>query len=128
MVCRNWFRFREHYTFNVNYEYTIMNTAKDGITLRYDEDIHLAIPIHLIRENFIHNYCKTCHSFQGSSIDTTMMIFDWKFKHVNRKWIYTVCPRATNMGKVIFYRYQEEQEKEELLNKYLEGKVQRYKL
>ena len=45
-----------------------------------------------------------------------MMIFDWKFKHVDRKWIYTACTRATNMAKVLFYRYEEE-EKEELLDK-----------
>ena len=31
------------------------------------------------------------------------------------------------MGKVIFYSYQEVQEKEELLDKYLQGKVERYK-
>ena len=55
------------------------------------------------------------------------MIFDWKFKHVDRKWIYTACTRATKMAKVLFYRYEEEQEQEELLDKFLEAKVERYK-
>ena len=90
--------------------------------------MHINIPIQMVRDNFIHNYCKTCHSFQGSSIDGHMMIFDWKFKHVDRKWIYTACTRATNMAKVLFYRYEEEEEEqEELLDKFLEAKVERYK-
>ena len=55
------------------------------------------------------------------------MIFDWKFKHVNRKWIYTATTGATNIGKVMFYNYEEDQEQEELLDKLLEAKVERYK-
>ena len=55
-----------------------------------------------------------------------MMIFDWKSKHVDRKWIYTATTRATSMTKVLFYRYEEE-EQEELLDKLLEARVERYK-
>ena len=120
-------RFQKHFVFTVNYEYMIVKTAKDSITLKYDEDIHITIPIQMVRDNFIHNYCKTCHSFQGSFIDGAMMIFDWEFKHVDRKWIYTACTRATNMAKVLFYRDEEEQEQEEVLGKFLEAKVERYK-
>ena len=40
------------------------------------------------------------------------MIFDWKSKRVDRKWIYTACTRATNMAKVLFYRQEEEQQEE----------------
>ena len=79
----------------------------------------------MVRDNFIHNYCKTCHNFQGSSIDGAMMIFDCKLKHVDRKWIYTACTRATNMAKVLFYRFEEEEQ--ELLDRFLEAKVERYK-
>ena len=77
----------------------------------------------MARDNFIHNYCKTCHSFQGSSIHRRILIFDWKFKRVNRKWIYTTTTRATNIGKVMLYNYEEAQEQEELLAKLLERKV-----
>ena len=103
LICRQWVRFQKHYTFNVNYEYMTMSVDKGSITLRYDERIHLQIAIQMVRDNFIHNYCKTCHSFQGSSIDGDMMTFDWKFKHVDRKWVCTACTRATNMAKVLFY-------------------------
>ena len=56
------------------------------------------------------------------------MIFEWNFKHVDRKWIYTAATRATKMANVLFYRYEEEEEEqEELLDKFLEAKVERYK-
>ena len=97
-------RFQRHYVFYVNYEYTIMRVEKGNITLKYADDIHITIPMQMVRDSFIHNYCKTCHSIQGSSIAGAMMIFDWKFKRVDRKWIYTACARATNMAKVLFYR------------------------
>ena len=78
MVCRQWLRFQKHYTVSVNYEYEIMRIDKGSITLRYDEDIHLNIPTQMVKDNFIYNYCKTSHSFQGSSIDGHILIFDWK--------------------------------------------------
>ena len=56
-----------------------------------------------------------------------MLIFDCKFKHVDRKWIYTAATRATKMANVLFYRYEEEEEQEELLDNFLEAKVERYK-
>ena len=64
LVCMQWTRFQRHYTVNVNYEYEIMRVEKGGITLRYDEDIHLNIPIQIVRDNFIHNPCKTCRNFK----------------------------------------------------------------
>ena len=41
--------------------------------------------------------------------------------------MYIACTRATNMAHVIFYRYEEEQEQVELLDKSLERKAERYK-
>ena len=99
----------EAHTFNVNYEHMITRIDKRSISLRYDEDIHLEIPIQMVRDSFIHKYCKTCHSCHGSSINGRMMIFDWKFKHVKRKWTYTAATRATNIY-VTFYRHEEEQD------------------
>ena len=71
------------------------------------------IPLAVARANFIHGYCKTCHSFQGSSIDKPLTIYDWKFKHVDRKWIYTACTRATNLANVSFFIYDEREDQDE---------------
>ena len=51
---------------------------------------------------FIHSYCRTCHSFQGSSIDDKITILDWRFKFVNRKWLYTAVTRATELKNLYF--------------------------
>ena len=99
LVCRNYFKLFKKITFNANYEYEITSVKLNTITLDHD----ICVPIDIIRANFIHGYCKTCHSFQGSSINKPMAIFDWKFQHVNRKWIYTACTRATNLSYVLFF-------------------------
>ena len=72
----------------------------------------MTLPIHLIKKNFVHNYCRTCHSFQGSSIDEAITIFDHKFAYVNRKWLYTAITRATKLKQVYFYDYDESKENE----------------
>ena len=91
------------YTFNVNYEYTIIDISETSLTLKdCSIDESYILPIKLIEDNFIHGYCRTCHSYQGSSIDDKLTIFDWDFYFVNRKWIYTAITRATNLNNVYF--------------------------
>ena len=85
------------------------------------------IPKTTAKHNFIHGYCRTCHSYQGSSIDDNIIIFDWNFIHVNRKWIYTTVTRATELSKVIFYNGKSEDFNNTLLNKYLKDKIEGYK-
>ena len=60
----------------------------------------LELKLEVINKHFIHSYCRTCHSFQGSSIDGKITIFDWMFFFVNRKWIYTAVARATELKNV----------------------------
>ncbi|MFM7978143.1 MAG: C-terminal helicase domain-containing protein, partial [Candidatus Fonsibacter sp.] len=72
----------------------------------------MALPINLVKNNFSHYYCKTCHSFQGNTIDEAITIFDHKFAYVPRKWLYTAVTRATNLKHVYFYDYDESAEKE----------------
>ncbi len=64
----------------------------------------MTLPISLIKKNFVHNYCKTCHSFQGSTIEESIAILDHKFVSVSRKWLYTAVTRATNLKQVYFLR------------------------
>ena len=56
----------------MNYEYKITALECDAITLNNT----LLVPIDTVRKNFIHNYCRTCHSFQGTSLDERITIFD----------------------------------------------------
>ena len=60
----------------------------------------MTLPVSLIKKNFIHNYCRTCHPCQGSSIDDTITIFDHKYAYANRKRLYTTVTRATGLNNV----------------------------
>ncbi|MFM7979534.1 MAG: hypothetical protein ACKPKO_09485, partial [Candidatus Fonsibacter sp.] len=91
LVCRSWFKVKKH-VFNVNYEYEITAVEGDMTTLSNA----MTIPVSLIKKNFVHNYCKTRRSFQGSTIEETITIFDHKFVYVSRKWLYTAVTKATH--------------------------------
>ena len=82
----------------------------------------------VIRKHFIHNFCRTCHSFQGTSIDDDITIFDWKFFHVDRKWIWTAITRSTDLKRVKFYEYSENPKNMEHMLQYFAKKVERYKM
>ncbi|MFM7979310.1 MAG: hypothetical protein ACKPKO_08345, partial [Candidatus Fonsibacter sp.] len=53
----------------------------------------MTLPVNLIKNNFVHNSCKTCHSFQGNTIEDAATIFDHAY--VSRKWLYTAVTKAT---------------------------------
>jgi hypothetical protein len=122
LVCRTWFK-AKMVTFQVNYEYKVTQVGRTAITL---DDKHY-LPISLVKKNFIHAYCRTCHSFQGSSIDDRITIWDWNYFRVDRKWIYTAVTRATYLDNVCFYDYEEDKEDESVLDSYLDMKLRRYK-
>ena len=92
-----------------------------------------------IENNFIHSYCNTCHSLQGSSIKKPITIHEWNFKHVSRKWLYTAITRATELDNVYFMVSHQAQPKEattevdenekwrlKRIKSYFEHKVGRY--
>ena len=70
-MCRAYFKLRKQ-VFNVNYEYKIPALGSEAITLSNA----LLVPIDTVRKSFIHAYCRTCHSFQGTSLDERLTIFD----------------------------------------------------
>jgi hypothetical protein len=111
---------------NVNFEYTI--DAVSGSTVTISEGGNtLELNKELIRKHFIHSYCRTCHSFQGSSISDKITIFDWKFFFVNRKWLYTAVTRATELSNVVFFDGPTEELDEVVLDRYLDRKVENYR-
>jgi len=121
LICRHWFKTKK-LVFNVNYEYTITAVQQHTITLN-----GIDLPIDIVNKYFIFNYCRTAHSFQGSTIDDAITVYDWKFIHVDRRWIYTAVTRATDLKKVCFYDYQEANEDVDKMNKYFQKKVDSYK-
>ena len=122
LVCRKYLKINK-YTFNVNYEQTIVDISENNLTLKdCSIDESYIVPTKSIEDNFIHGYCRTCHSYQGSSIDDKLTIFDWDFYFVNRKWIYTAITRATNLNNVYFYNGKNEEFDKQKLECYLTKK------
>ena len=79
-----------------------------------------------VRNNFIFNYCGTAHSFQGSSIDERITIFDHNHHFCTRKWVWTAITRSTELKHVYFYTYVEPELKTKLIMSYFERKVKGY--
>ena len=79
------------------------------------------------QKHFTHSYCRTCHSFQRSSIEGKITISDWRFSFVSRKWIYAAVTRATELKHVYFFAGPTAEFDETVLDKYLTKKVENYK-
>ena len=125
LVCRKYLK-TKGVKCSVNFEYLIQAIKGDTLTLS-EGRITIELKRELVRKHFIHNYCRTCHSFQGSSISDKISVFDWRFFFVNRKWIYTCATRATELKNVVFYNGPAEELDEATLDRYLAKKVDNYK-
>jgi hypothetical protein len=127
LVCRKYLKIKGGKC-SVNFEYSVKAIKGDTITIvDLNGEKTFDINRELLKKHFIHSYCRTCHSFQGSSIEGKVTVFDWKFFFVNRKWIYTCATRATELKNVVFFDGSNDDFDETVLDKYLEKKVQNYK-
>ena len=130
LVCRKYLKFSASIKCSCNYEYLIKYVKSGSIVLQeLNASSTIELKLDVVRKHFIHSYCRTCHSLQGSSIDGKITVFDWRFFFVSRKWLYTVCTRATELKNVFFYNPKEASADydEVILDKYLAKKVDNYK-
>ena len=131
LVCRKYFKLKNA-KLQVNFEYTIDRICGSNFTLiDKSTDEVFNVPYELIQKNFIHSYCRTCHSYQGSSINDALTIYDTDFYFVTRKWVYTAVTRATDLSRVFWYDgpplVTKEINEDDVLERYLELKVHNYK-
>ena len=104
LICRKYLKMPAK-SINVNFEYVISKIYDHSITIQDEsngDEFNLLKT--KIEKHFIYNYCRTCHSMQGSSIDENITIFDWNHFFVDRKWIYTAITRATDFKHVVFIK------------------------
>ena len=128
IICRKWFKVNKD-RFNVNFENEIIKIVNDLITI-VDSSTgkEYTLSTKTIKNNFIFSYCGTCHSYQGSSIDESMTIHDYKYHFVNRRWLWTAITRATDLNNVWFHEYNEKPFNNKLVKSYFEKKIEGYKL
>ena len=129
MICREYLKSKT-YKFQVNFKYKILNIIENMVVL---EDEHSKIiqklPLDMLRKHFIFNYCYTCHSVQGSSIEGGITIFDYNHCLVDKNWIWTAITRATDLNNVSFYKYDDDNDdfNKNCIYNYLKRKVEGYK-
>jgi hypothetical protein len=101
VICRKYLKTKSQ-TFNVNCKYEIMEVGNTTLSIRdqtVPDKIHV-LPLETIRNNFIHGYCRTCHSFQGASIDDAITIFDWNHPCVSWKWLWAAITRSRDLDSL----------------------------
>ena len=127
LICRGYFK-EKKYTFNVNFTYIITDVSEATLTLLHEKSkVETVVPLEKIRKHFIYAYCQTAHSLQGSSIDSSITIFDYKFYFVSRKWLWVAITRARELDNVHFYKYDEPEFNKHLCTAYFNNKVKNYK-
>ena len=87
--------------------------------------------IYTLDKHFRYDYCTTCHSAQGASIDGQIIIHEWEKKHlVTREWIWCALTRSTDFNKVRFFKSATSQNElnEETLKKYISTKIKNYQM
>jgi len=106
------------------YEYEVIATKNDYLMISYNVLIELNLKF--IRSNFVHSYCRTCHSLQGMTLNDNITIFDYSLPFVTRKWLWVAITRTTSLNKVRFYDGRDGGFNMALLNKYFHQKVNQY--
>jgi hypothetical protein len=130
LVCRKYLKFSASIKCSCNYEYVIKYVKSGSIVLQeLNASSTIELKLDVVRKHFIHSYCRTTHSYQGSSIDGKITVLDWRFFFVSRKWLYTSVTRATELKNVFFYDPKEASASydDAILDKYLAKKVDNYK-
>ena len=129
MICREYLKSTE-YKFQVNFKYKILNIIENMVVLEDEHDKKIQkLPLDMLRKHFIFNYCYTCHSVQGSSIEGGITIFDYNHCLVDKNWIWTAITRATDLNNVSFYKYDDDDDdfNKNCIYNYLKRKVEGYK-
>ena len=130
MICRQYLKIAKQ-KFQVNFRYKILNVKDNVVSLLEEHNkTKMYLPIEFLRKHFIYDYCYTCHSVQGSSINTGITIFDYNHCLVEKEWLWTAITRATDLYKVKFYKYDRDvtsRFNKQCIYHYLERKVKGYK-
>eukprot|EP00438_Fugacium_kawagutii_P027024 Skav232522 [mRNA] locus=scaffold1096:1054611:1057742:- [translate_table: standard] len=131
LICRKYMKVKGK-KLNVNYKYEVLEVGDKEVMLRHTATDHkVSINIDVVRKNFIYAYCYTAHSKQGCSVDGEVVIYDWKHRYADKNWFWTAVTRARDFSKVKFFKYDDDDERNEIERTmemdYFNNKVLNYK-
>ena len=131
LICRVYKKFGSK-RFNVNYRFKIVSLNNNTVILENVKSKEQYVTDMLtLDKHFRYDYCTTCHSAQGASINGKIIIHEWNKKHlVTREWIWCALTRSTDFNDVLFYESETDKTEltEENLNRYVNNKIRNYKL
>ena len=89
-------------TLMVNYEYTIKEVQDRYCVL---EDVmvpgsELKVPRFHIENRMHWSQTRTCHSLQGSSVSSRLLLFNLMSRRVSPEFVYVALTRARKLGEV----------------------------
>ena len=103
ILCKHYVKDKKN-VFNQNFEYVIHCVFKNEYEIKNVATNEIfTISKQLVANNFISAFASTCHSFQGSSVDENITIFDYKCNFINPEWLYVAITRSTDLNKVYYY-------------------------
>ena len=108
LICRRYID-QKKIKFQVKCKYKIVNI--EGEFFRLENIItgeEKSIGDRTIKDSFKFDYCSTCHSSQGASINGKVCMFDYKHKLVNWRWQWTAITRATQIEHVYFLHIEQQ--------------------
>lgn len=86
---------------HINYRYNVKQVEAHHVVLS-DADDEFRVSKSVARKSFILPYVCTCHSLQGSSVDS-LVIFDIDHPLVTIEWIYTAITRSRDLSQVFWF-------------------------
>ena len=104
LICRVYKKFGNK-RFNVNYRFRIVSISSNTVILENvkSKEQHITDMLTLDKQ-FRYDYCNTCRSAHGASINGKIILHEWNKKHlVTREWIWCALTRSTDFNDVLFY-------------------------
>ena len=130
-ICRL-YKKTNNVKFNVTYRFRIASISKNIIKLENVQSKQQYMTDRAtLDKHFRYDYCTTCHSAQGASIDGKIVIQEWEKSHlVTREWSWCALMRSTDFDNVLFYESAEAENEldETTFPKYWLNKINTYKL
>tara|TARA_Y100001973_G_scaffold94973_1_gene147724 strand:- start:1678 stop:5616 length:3939 start_codon:yes stop_codon:yes gene_type:complete len=88
----------------VNYEYIVDDVLDNQVVLRdvLDPDQTFTVPTSHVEHKMHWSQTRTCHSLQGSSVSSSLIIFNLKSKRISPEFLYVALTRARSMNEIFF--------------------------
>ena len=112
LMCRELLK-SSSYKFQVKFKYKVLKITENMVA---EEDEHnkniRQLPLDMLMEHFMYNYCFTCRRVQGSTIEGGITLFDYNHCLVDKNWLSTAITREADSNNVSFFNHDSDEDDE----------------